>query len=399
MKSAKLFMEKTNNLSIGIVEVGANVTVQIREKLNFHTSEIEPIIKDLREEEILLETIFLCTCNRSTLVFITDSSGWDDAVSTSLMLLSKWSGDTGITKHVDLYKNKDALSKLIMLGIGADSAMLGEDQILGQIRRFYRIALKYGSTGPVLNRIFQTLVFIARRIKRKRGLSKGAMSISGLVIKKIKEHEENGGDTRKILMIGWGEIFFTIYKILFSDNRNYEIVISNRSLDKIKINNPKLDIRGIKEESKNFDVIISMVSRMGYVIDKNTSLLNDKKYLIFDLGVPRNIDPNLSEIDNVNLINVDDLNKIAKSNLTKRQQMMRTLAHDHDLLLFQDKMMNFLSNYAKLTSRNKKIKGILLMEVEKIKLDPKLNLKEKKKLVNFINKKIYRNVSLPPSSS
>lgn len=392
-------MEKTSSLSIGIAEVSANVPVQIREKLNFHTSEIEPIIKDLREEKILLETIFLCTCNRSMLIFITNAFKWSEAVSTSSKLLGKWSGNTKIAKYIDLYKDKDALGKLVILGVGADSAMLGEDQILGQIRRFYDVALKHGSTGPVLNRIFQTLIFVARKVKLGHQFSKGAVSIPGLVIKKIKEHEEDGGDTRKILMIGWGEIFFTIYKILSSDNRNYEIVISNRSLDKIKINNAKLDIRDIKKESRYFDVIISMVSRMGHVIDKNTSLLDDKKYLIFDLGVPRNIDPDLSERDNINLINIDDLNKIAKSNLTKRQQIMGTLVNNQDLLLFQEKMMNFLSNYAKLASRDKKIESILLTEIEKINFDPKLNIQDKKKIINFVNKKIYKSVSMPPSSS
>jgi glutamyl-tRNA reductase len=269
-------MEKRNSLSIGIAEVSANVPVEIREKLNFHTSEIEPIIKDLREEKILLETIFLCTCNRSMLIFITNASKWGEAVSTSLKLLGKWSGNTKIAEHLDLYRDKDALGKLVMLGVGADSAILGEDQILGQIRRFYDVALKHGSTGPILNRIFQTLIFVARKIKMEQQFSKGTVSLSGLVIKKIKEYEKDSADSRKILMIGWGEIFFTIYKILSSDNRNYEIVISNRTLDKIKIDNAKLNTRYIKEESRYFDVIISMTSRMGHVIDRNTFLFDDK---------------------------------------------------------------------------------------------------------------------------
>lgn len=394
-------MKEKNKICIGVLEIDEETPIEFREKLNFHTSELTSVLNDLKKQKLLIEKIFLCTCNRSLLIFIADSSKWDDAISTALQLFGKWSGDTDIIKYTNLYKGKTALKKLLFLSIGANSAMLGEDQILGQIRLFYKIALENNLTGPVLNRIVQTLIFVARKIKLENPISRGRISIPGLIVKKIKEHEKTE-EIRNILMIGWGEISFTVYKILSADTSNYQITISNRTLEKVKVDTKKINIDTVQEESKYSDVIISKTSRTGYIITNNTYLFDNKKYLIFDLGVPRNIDPELGRKNNVCLTDIDDLNKIAKNNLDRRQQVLNSLDDDKNILLFQEKMMDFLHNYDKLVIRNNKIKESLSKELKDIELSLSIsNFKDKNKAHNFINKKIYRDMidKMLPSSS
>ncbi|MFA7193801.1 MAG: hypothetical protein WC087_02705 [Candidatus Paceibacterota bacterium] len=386
-------MKKPNNISIGILEINEETPIELREKLNFHTSELDFILDELKSEKLLLENIFLCTCNRTILIFIADSSRWDSATSTALNLFKRWSGDDGIVEYIKIYRDKQALKKLLFLSVGANSAMLGEDQILGQIRFFYKIALENNLTGPVLNKIIQTLIFVARKIKLENPISKGRVSISGLIVKKIKEYETKN-EIKNILMIGWGEISFTVYKILSADSSNYDIAVSNRTLEKVNVDTRKIDIGLIKDESKYFDVIISKTSRMGYVLNTKTNLLDNKKYLFFDLGVPRNIDPGLRKKDNVCLVDIDDLNKIAKKNLEKRRQTLDFLDEDKNVLLFQEKMMIFLNDYSKLSIRNHRIHKALLEELRQMEIDlNKVNIREKNKICNFINKKIYRDLN------
>ena len=385
-------MVMRNRPAIGILEVDYSVPIGIREKLNFHTTEIDFLVNDLKGEEVLDECFFTCTCNRTLLVYVCKQHQFDVVKRIVASLFNKWAKVSIPMEYLNFYGGEEALNKLLRLSVGADSAILGEDQILGQIKMFYKVALKNKLSGPILNRIIQNLLFATRKIKMEYPISRGRVSIPGIVIEEIKKTNLfKQKPLVKVLIVGWGEITYTIFKILDSSRDKYIVSVSNRTLSKVNVAVNKIDVSKIRGVSKDFNIIISMASRLGYVITKSDLADNGDNYLIFDLGVPRNIDPEISNLKNVELFDIDDINQKSDISIEKRKETLNLLSGSKDFLFFQKKMTKFIDSYQSFSKKYKIIKKKMeALEKEKDLLE--VTNKNERKVYNSMNKRLYREV-------
>lgn len=381
-----------NKPVIGILEVDYSTPIEIREKLNFHTTEIDFLVNDLKKEEILGESFFICTCNRTLLVYVCKQHQSDMVKRTIVSLFNKWAKVDIPMEYLNFYDGEEALNKLLRLSVGADSVILGEDQISGQIKMFYKVALRNRLSGPILNRIIQNLLFATRKIKMEYPISRGRVSIPGIVIEEIeKTNLFKQEPSIKVLIIGWGEITYTIFKILDSSRDKYIVSVSNRTLSKVNVVVNKIDVSKIRDVSRDFNIIISMASRLGYVITKSDLADSGNNYLIFDLGVPRNIDPKISNLENVELFDMDDINQKSNIGIEKRKKTLDLLSGSKDFLFFQKKMTKFIDNYQSFGKRYKIIKKKMeALKKEKGLLE--VTNKNEGKLYNSMNKRLYREV-------
>ncbi|TSC55086.1 MAG: glutamyl-tRNA reductase [Parcubacteria group bacterium LiPW_30] len=384
---------KNKSFEIVFVEVNQHTPIEIRERLNYHSTELKLIIESLRDEPILLEKLFLCTCNRSLLIFICHKENLNNAKKRSLELFDLWAKIHISEQYIQFYTGRNALSRLVRLAVGMESPIFGEDQILGQIKLFFGIFLKHKLTGPILNRVFQQLQFIARKIKRKIPISRGRLSLSGLVIQEVEGFiKKTGQDKLQVLIIGWGEITATIFKILNSMKEIEKISVANRTLNKVNVSCDKLKIDKVVEIAKYFDIIVSMTSRFGYVV--NSDCFRDgveRDMLLVDLGVPRNIDPHLAKISLVKLVNIDTLNlKTIKNIRGRKQQIPQAQVY---ISGFQDKMIKFIENYQKQQNIVQILKQAKSVYIHDRKLFFRtISPKKSKQIVNSFCKKTYREI-------
>ena len=324
---------------IGIIEVDHSTPLEIRERLNVHSTLMTPIVDDLKKEEVFKESLFMCTCNRTLLIYVTNVDP-ELAKRVAGSLFEKWAGRDMSQSNFKYFQDEAALHFLMRLAVGADSAMFGEDQILGQIRLFYKVALEQKTSGPILNRIIQNLLFAAGKMKSKYQLSRGSVSIPGIVSKIVDENCGKFPNPARVLIIGWGEITYTLFKILKISKR-YEISVSNRKLEKINVDCNKIPFTQLNESLGSFDVIITMTSRSGYVVRR--AEMDDGIYrVIIDLGVPRNVEPAVSEIEGMKMFDIDDVNRKANQSLQSRTNAFHGMETDSDFLFFQKKMIAFV---------------------------------------------------------
>jgi len=385
-------MDTEDRITVGILGIDYKTPIEVREKLNFHTTEIDFVVASLKAEEVFLESFFLCTCNRTLLVYLCLEKESSRASQVAVSLFNRWADHSIRAEYLVSEVGEDALNKLLRIALGADSAILGEDQILGQISIFYEVALSNGLTGPILNRIFQNLFFAARKIKMTFPISEGRVSTPGIVTEEISTNsflEKNF--PVNVLVVGWGDITRVVCKILNSDESIYKISVANRTWSKITdplVN--KIEISDIKTIAKNFDVIISMTSRMGHVIELSNLRESKRRHLIFDLGVPRNIDPTITTLSHVQLFNIDDITKKSKIRIKKRSATVASLIKTRDFLFFQRKMIKFINTYHIL----KKKYEIIEQKMGELsnKRDLNKNSKKTRKLLSSLNKATYREV-------
>lgn len=382
---------KNDHFTIGIIEINQSTPLEIREQLNYHSTELKPVITSLYNKPVLLEKLFLCTCNRNLLIFVCRANDLDRAKRQSIALFDQLAKMHIPRRYIRFCTERNALAKLIRLAIGMESAIFGEDQILGQIKLFYRIFLSHKLTGVILNKIIQRLQFVAKKIKHEIPISKGRISLPGLVIEEVEEFiRKTDKNHSRVLIVGWGEITYTIFKILSVMRGVEKISIANRTLDKINISCEKFSIDKIVEIAKNFDIIISMTSRLGYVINSKCfsgDIINDT--LLIDLGVPRNIDPCLSKSSFIKIVNIDMLNSKAMKNLKNRkQQRSRVQIYISE---FQNKMIEFIEHYQRQQDVGQvieRIKSAIVCDWEP--LLKTMDSKKKKQIINSFCKKMYR---------
>jgi len=314
-----------------VVVIGFNhktTPVEIREKFAI---EQEKVLDFLNQASLggAEEIAYIATCNRVEVFFT--STDLHKSLITIVNLLQDFS-DVKKEKFMEfMYKKQgeDTVSHLFSVVSGLDSMVLGENEILNQVKKAYRFAVSNKTTGVILNRLFHQAFNSAKRVKTETALSKSSLSIASIATEQAKKIVKSFSD-KSALLIGAGEMGELILKSLTKCNIK-EITIANRSLhnaEKIaEMINSKANIIPLDEIENlavSVDILISSVTSKKYIIDYDKALELSKKrgkspLIIIDIAVPRNIDPKIESIDNIYVYNVDSLEKIANENLQNRK--------------------------------------------------------------------------------
>ena len=304
--------------------------VELRERLAFSPEKIEAAVLRMREAGLLAEGVIVSTCNRSELYGVRGPAALEG--DPLLALTGFVSEFHGVPRHeVESagyrHMGADAVRHLFRVTAGLESLALGEHQIIGQVREAFRFASSAGLTRTVLNRLFQKALEAGKRVRNETGLNSKPISIPGVAIELAQKIYENLAP-RRFLILGAGETSSIFYDLLIARGaQNIEVV--NRTLEKAEA----LCQRGgraypweqLASRIPHADVVVSATSATDPVItreDARRAVAQRRGQPLFflDLGIPRNVDPQVADLDNAFLYAVDDLQEIAERNRQERQR-------------------------------------------------------------------------------
>ena len=309
---------------IGLNHKSANI--DIREKFSFTADSASLLLRRIKKVKDILEVIVVSTCNR-TEIYCESANGSDDIKN---WLLSEKEYKS-FAKHLYIHQEEDAIEHLFKVVAGLDSMVIGESEVLGQVKTAYKIALDNKSIDGKLKRLFEYSFSVAKNVRTNTDIGGNAISFmytSILLIKKIFSTVEE----KKCLLIGAGEMTELALKYLKSNNVN-DITICNRKEEKGKKLALENDCRysnlnNLSTIIHEYDVIITSTSSSLPLIGKGNienALIkrNNDSIVIIDLGVPRDVESQIKNLDNVYLYTIDDLGQIIEKNYKIREKSIK----------------------------------------------------------------------------
>ena len=222
-----------------------------------------------------------------------------------------------------VYKNKDAISHLFRVGSGLDSQILGDFEIISQLKTSARISKKHDLLNHFTERLVNAVIQASKRIKNETEISSGATSVSFASVQYIMKHVENVSE-KNILLFGTGKIGRNTCENLVKHTKNSHITLINRTKDKAeaiagKFNLVVKEYANLQEEINKSDILIVATGAQNPTIDKHI-IQCKKELLVLDLSIPKNVNENVTELGHVKLIHLDDLSQITDETLEKRKE-------------------------------------------------------------------------------
>lgn len=303
-------------------------SVEERELMSFEDEEVIPALHRLREQKSILEAVLLSTCNRTEVYVVSDQVHTGKYYSQKF--LSDWFNiefDT-VKNITDVKVADEAIQHLYRVTAGLESMVLGETQILGQIRDAFFTAQDEHTTGTVFNKLFKEAITVAKRGHNETDISKNAISISYSAVELAKKIYSNVSES-KVLVVGAGEMAEQSLLNLTSNGIN-KVTVINRSEDKAEalarqFNGASAPFETLEEQLSNADIVISSTAARNHIITESSvqSALADRKakepLVLMDIALPRDIEPEVGNLDNVYMYNVDDLQGLVDANLSTRK--------------------------------------------------------------------------------
>ncbi|NRA91792.1 MAG: glutamyl-tRNA reductase [Psychroserpens sp.] len=222
-----------------------------------------------------------------------------------------------------VYKSVDAISHMFKVGSGLDSQILGDFEIISQLKVSARQSKTQGLLDPFLERLINAVIQASKRIKTETEISSGATSVSFASVQYIMNTFQNVSD-KNILLFGTGKIGRNTCENLVKHTKNEHITLINRTKDKAeaiagKFNLIVKDYANLQEEINNSDILIVATGAQNPTVDK-FCIQTTRPLLILDLSIPKNVNPNVTELKNVTLVHLDDLAQITDETLERRKQ-------------------------------------------------------------------------------
>ena len=301
--------------------------VTVREKFAFAESAIPAALESLRQQGLVDEGVILSTCNRVELYASSEKSEHDLIPALRKFLVEFHHYEHPLDGEMFTLGEPQSVHHLFKVACGLDSMVLGETEILGQLKKAYDLALHHKCTGSRLNKAFQRAFNVAKQVRTETGIQRGNTSVASVAVD-LAEKIFSSLNDRKVMVIGAGETSEKTARALLSRGAT-SILVSNRSHERAVTLAAELGGRAIHfEEWANefnaIDIVISSTAAPHYVLDraklqpmvKNRA---NRPLLLVDIAVPRDIDPEVNLIEGVYLYNVDDLQAIADESLRQRQ--------------------------------------------------------------------------------
>ncbi len=296
--------------------------VEVRERLAFASESLPSELQRLRNRPGLREGMILSTCNRVELAFTLDDTV-DPALCASDFLPM---GDE-IRPHLFIYEGREAIRHLFRVASSLDSMMLGEPQILGQLKQAYQVAKDHGAIGGMLDTVLTSAFSVAKRVRNETEIGENAVSVSFAAVELAREIFGSLVDS-KVLLIGAGKMSELAArhlhrngaKHIYVTNRTYERAVEVAKVFKGWI----LDYQSFKQSLPHADIVIASSGANGYLITPDdiaqaVRARRNKPIFLIDIAVPRNIDPEVNKIEGAFLYDIDDLQAVVERNLEDRR--------------------------------------------------------------------------------
>ncbi|NOX96782.1 MAG: glutamyl-tRNA reductase [Nitrospirae bacterium] len=316
-----------------IVVVGLNhrtAPLGMREKLAFPERSLGEALKKLLEHQHIREGVILSTCNRVEIYTVVD--GFEEGKAALKDFLEDYHQMKflEIEDKLYLYTGPEVVSHLFRVASSLDSLVVGEAQILGQVKAAYSRAHENSGTGKILNSLFQKSFRVAKEVRTNTDIAKSPTSVSSVAVELAGKIFGNLSG-KKVLLLGAGEMSEITARCLSSSGVT-SVLVSNRTFSRAEELAGKFQGRAVKfdkfiDEMVHADIIISSTNAPHYVIKKEDilnimPLRRHRPIFFIDIAVPRDIEPEVNRIDNVYLYNMDDLKAVSEENLKLRQKEM-----------------------------------------------------------------------------
>lgn len=316
---------------IRVALIGCNhrtAPVELRERVAFSTEQALDAATQLRRRGILEEAVVVSTCNRSEVYGVPGSESRSVTEAMEEFLTSYHRiPRTELEGRTYRWTGAEAIRHLFRVASGLDSMLLGEAEILGQIRTAYGRALDHGATGPILNRAFQGALEVGKRVRAETEVGARPMSVS-LAGVKLAERVFGSLKGRSALILGAGEVAEQVVEHLC--NRGIgSLRVVNRSFDRARHLAERMGGEAVAWDSLEKvlggpDIVVTSVGEVGAVLtrDKLVRALaarDGRPIFVVDLGVPRNVAPEAAGLYNLYLYNIDDLGEIVEQNKRARE--------------------------------------------------------------------------------
>jgi glutamyl-tRNA reductase len=304
--------------------------VDIREKLSVPDTQMEAAIQTLCNYPHIQEATILSTCNRLEIYIVTPTA--DRGVQDAIQFLSEFGKLPlkDLKQHLFMLLHKDAVMHLMRVAGGLDSLVLGEGQILAQVKQTHKIGQQYKGMGSILNRLFRQALTAGKRVRTETSIGTGAVSISSAAVE-LAHMKVSNFTNHRIAILGAGKMSRLLVQHLISKGAT-DITILNRSPKRAE--ELKLMFTAIDLQIQPMTEMMTTISTSTLVFTSTSAtepLLNAAKLeaildphhslMIFDISVPRNVHSDVNDLTNIQAFNVDDLKAVVAQNQERRQQM------------------------------------------------------------------------------
>ncbi len=394
-----------------IVIVGLNhrsAPVEVRERLAFPADTVGHALRGLVSRDGIAEGVILSTCNRVE-VCVLAAQGYRGTDSVK-EFLSGWHAIPQAELSAYLYHHigEEAVRHVFRVSSSLDSMVLGEPQILGQVKDAYGYACEFRSIGPVLDKFFNKAFSVAKRVRTETKVASSAVSVSYAAVELAKKILGDLSD-KTVMLIGAGEMCELAARHLLSAGAK-GILVTNRTFERAVRLAEEFDGTPVRYEEltvhlKRADIILSSTGAPHFILKREDveeviRIRRNRPMFFIDMAVPRDIDPDANQIDNVYVYDIDDLNNVIETNLEERQ---REAAKAEEIVIAEVAMFRRWLESQQVTptivSLRKKFDEIKEAEVAKAlsalgSQDPKT-----RKVVESLASSILNKVLHPPISS
>ncbi|MDD9269888.1 glutamyl-tRNA reductase [Paenibacillus sp. GCM10023248] len=314
-----------------IIAVGLNyrtAPVEIREKFAFSEQDLPIALTELKETKSILECVIVATCNRTEFYAVVDRAQMCSHYLTHF--IERWFQvpKDQFQKHLYMYENEKAVEHLFRVTSGLDSMVIGETQILGQVRDAFLSSQKMKATGSYFNTLFKQSITLAKKAHSETGISNNPVSVSYAAVE-LGKRIFGSYMNKTVMIIGAGKMSELTVKHLYANGAN-KVIVVNRTFERAaelaaKFNGVPSTIEDMPKHLPEVDIIISSTGAPGYVLTKSNiqSYVQKRKsrpLFMMDIAVPRDLDPQISELPNVFLYDIDDLEHIVDKHLQERKK-------------------------------------------------------------------------------
>ena len=320
-----------------MIKVGLDYHVaplEIREKITFSEDEIATASKLLQDTYQILEHVIISTCNRTEIFAVVSSAA--KGKSSIQHFFTEWFqlAEGEYASYFQDVKDNDAIEHLFKLTSGLSSMVLGETQILGQVRDSFLKAQHTGTTGKMLNELFKRAITFAKRAHKETAFGEHAVSISYVAVEQVKKMFHNL-ENISVLIIGAGEMGELALKNILAVGVK-DVTIANRTFSRAQAlatehNARAVPIEKLSHTLQQADVLISCTGSSGWIIGQDfltpiQKKRNENPLSIIDIAVPRDVETSVNQLPGVTLYDVDDLQSVVDENMDARETAARQIS-------------------------------------------------------------------------
>ncbi|WP_027338875.1 glutamyl-tRNA reductase [Halonatronum saccharophilum] len=391
-----------------LIVIGTNhkvAPVQIREKLALTSKDKLRILERVKEEPRVEEGVVLSTCNRTEL-YLTGANE-ECLIDFALSIYNDISGfqDFKLREYIYVYQEDKGVEHLYLVASGLDSLVRCENQILGQLKSAFKLSKKLGVIGGLLHRVFTESFRVGKRVRNDSKINFRSTSISQVAVE-LAEERFGSLDGETVMILGAGETSELTLRSLV-DKGVKGVVVANRTYEKgkelaLEFGGEVIRWESLKDRIEDVDIIIASTAAPHYVLhyDQVKKIMESRNRPLFliDIAVPRDIEPEIEDIDGVYLYNIDNLKKVVNSKLNKRNEGIEKIK-----AIIEEEVINFKTWIASQSAtpliKSLRGKGEEIREAELTRLFKQMGPLEdsEKELINNFSRRLVNKLLHSPT--